>query len=351
MPVSVPRANVQGGAVHNAADERRLAGREGGSAPGAKPSRAARMRLLITFHASECTDSFAAGLAHAGLPERADVLVLPVAEQWFAGLDAGAELSLAAQSECARAASSQARKVQAQLAAAFPEWSIVTEAATGSLVDKAIRRGGEWNAGLIVLGPVGKPAWGRSPIGPIARKIATEAACSVRVYRDKPPSKDGGARILIAYDGQPGSELAVKAVLERNWPADTEAVLLTSVGFGYSPVAGFSLVVDYARARAVQARAETMLRNAGMDVLPIVHESDPNTGIADVADAFDVDCIFIGHNDRHILYRVFVGTVASNVISKARCSVEIVRAAPKKAEDAEPGRPLHAQTERERHTL
>lgn len=351
MPVSVPRANSKGAAVHDAADEPRLDGREGGGAPGARPARASRMRMLITFHASECTDSFAAGLQHAGLPLRADVLVLPVAEQWFSGLDAGAGLSLTAQSECAQAASTQARKVQAQLAAAFPEWSIVAEAATGSLVDNAIRRGGEWNAGLIVLGPVGKPAWGRSPIGPIARKIANEAACSVRVYRDKPPSKNGGARILIAYDGQPGSELAVKAVLERNWPADTQAVLLTSVGFGYSPVAGFSLVVDYARARAVQAHAETMLRNAGMEVLPVVHESDPNTGIADVADAFDVDCIFIGHNDRHILYRVFVGTVASSLISRARCSVEIVRAGPRATEDAEPDRPLHARTERARHTV
>lgn len=122
-----------------------------------------------------------------------------------------------------------------------------------------------------------------------------------------------------------GSDAAVRAVAGRKWTNGASVHLLTCVGFGYSPVAELSMVEDYERARQIQSSAEQILRDSGLEVSPVILEGDPKLTIVDQANFILADTIFIGSNNRGLAYRVFLGTVASAVVPRARCSVEIVR--------------------------
>jgi nucleotide-binding universal stress UspA family protein len=75
----------------------------------------------------------------------------------------------------------------------------------------------------------------------------------------------------------------------------------------------------------MQHPAEQILRAAGLDVTPAIRENDPKLAIVEEAREFDADCIFIGSNDEPPLTRFLLGTVSEAVVSRAPCSVEIVR--------------------------
>jgi nucleotide-binding universal stress UspA family protein len=75
----------------------------------------------------------------------------------------------------------------------------------------------------------------------------------------------------------------------------------------------------------MQHPAEQTLSAAGLDVTPVIRENDPKLAIVEEAREFDADCIFIGSNDEPPLTRFLLGTVSEAMVSRAPCSVEIVR--------------------------
>jgi len=157
----------------------------------------------------------------------------------------------------------------------------------------------------------------------VSQKVANEAPCSVRVSRGRGGS--GNLRLLLAYDGRPGSTAAAAAIAARNWPQETKADLVAAVGFGGPPFGEFGLPSDLSRAEAVIAPAVQLLREAGLDVQTTIQEADPKRLIVDEASRMVTHCIFAGCNEHSMIDRILLGTVSNALISRAPCTVEVVR--------------------------
>jgi nucleotide-binding universal stress UspA family protein len=284
-------------------------------------------RILVAYDGSPHAAVIFDDLLKAGLPRQAECLVLSVAERWlpaFSGRGDLSEPSDPGRDYATRLATEAAERLRAQ----FPSWQVASEAAMGSPARIVLERSEQWSPSLIVMGALGRSAWERLLIGSVSHKVSSEARCSVRVARRHWRAAGSGNRVVIAYDGLNGADNAVEAFASRNWPRGTRVVLHTSVGFGFAPVSKLSLARDYDRARGMQQLAEQILREAGLDVTPTIREDDPKLAIVKEAEEFGADCIFIGSNDEPPLTRFLLGTVSEAVVSRAPCSVEIVRQEP-----------------------
>jgi nucleotide-binding universal stress UspA family protein len=218
-----------------------------------------------------------------------------------------------------------ASAASARLTALFPSWRVFSEASSGSPAAKIIDRADSWKADLIVMGAVGHTAWERVVMGSVSYKVVNESRCSVRIIRPCAVKGDRQVRIVLGYDDMAGSRLAVETVARRKWPKGTHVRLHTAVGFGESPIAQTSIPEGAGHLREVLDPVENILREAGLKVSSNVVEDDPKLSIIAEADVFNAHCIFIGHNDHNLRSRLLIGTVASAVVSRAACSVEIVR--------------------------
>jgi len=265
------------------------------------------MRILIACNAARNADHMLRALCHAGLPWHADALIVAVTGQ-RRPLDF-------------RHASSHTARVVTALANLFPRWTVDELTAIGAPAHELLNAAHSWNADLIALGGLDAP-------GDITRQIIRDAPCSVRICRTAANRPARRNRILIGYDGLPGSQAAVRAVAQRAWPRDTEITLLTSVGFGHSPVAGLMLPEDNNQIWHIQRPAENLLRDAGIAICTTAVDGDPKQALLDRATADHTDSIVIGDNGRGPLYRLFIGDVASALIPHTACSFEIARSVP-----------------------
>ncbi|HKS28673.1 MAG TPA: universal stress protein [Pyrinomonadaceae bacterium] len=145
-------------------------------------------------------------------------------------------------------------------------------------------------------------------------------------------------RILLAVDGSPCSELAVKEVARRPWPTGSEIKVISVMEmpvvpamepYGVSPDYFVELeeaardraqsAVDDARQK-LEAREDKTLKVAGQVV-----EGSPKQAILDKADEWGADLIVVGSHGYGAITRFLLGSVSSAVVAHAKCSVEIVR--------------------------
>lgn len=257
------------------------------------------MKILLAYNGSPAAQAMLHDLASAGLPPDAEALLLSVHHP----LDDAAET----------------------LRRQFPGWRITAEATLGPAVETIVQRARQWQADLITVGSRPRTPVERLTQGSVSARIADKAECSVRVCRPRPLAPGHTPHLLIGYDGQPGADAAVRAVAARHWPPATRVRLLTAVSFGDSPFAELSPAEDYTAIHRLQAPAAELLSAQGCLVTTEILEADPKLAIADHAARFEMDTIFIGHNNRQFLQRLMLGTVAAAVVPAANCSVEIVR--------------------------
>lgn len=288
----------------------------------------APMKILVAYDGSDYGDAIFDDLLLAGLPKELDCLVLSVAERWLPPPSEMAAIAYAPPDDAARMWPISENGA-ARIRGLFPGWSVTPEVAAGSPARNILHRAQEWGAQLIVVGSLGRSAWERLWIGSVSHKLASVAPCSVRVARPSPakPAAPGlePVRILLAYDGLPGSQRALQVVAGRVWPAGTQVVLHTSVGFAESPASQAMLGLEYERARELHAPAETQLRAVGLSVVAAIRENDPKVAIVEDAKQCQASSVFLGCNDESALTRFLLGTVSEAVVTRAPCSVEVVR--------------------------
>ena len=141
-------------------------------------------------------------------------------------------------------------------------------------------------------------------------------------------------RILLAFDGSSPSQEAVNEVARRPWPRAT-VVRIISVVTPYVPgaaefVPGATtplavIEVHEGEAREAAARAADRLSSLGVSVEVATRQGDPATAIVEEADDWKADLIVVGSHGRTGIQRLLLGSVAQAVVSRARCSVEVVR--------------------------
>ena len=139
-------------------------------------------------------------------------------------------------------------------------------------------------------------------------------------------------QLLVATDGSPCSQAAVKEVSSRPWPSGSKVLVLTVSGLPFPTDSGETW--DYAKAAAtakeVCDRAAALVRtqNPGLTVEAKVVNDLPKRAIIEEAAKCKADLILIGSHGYGPVQRFLLGSVSHAVALHAPCSVEIVRCPP-----------------------
>ncbi|HEY9431393.1 MAG TPA: universal stress protein [Blastocatellia bacterium] len=295
-----------------------------------------RMKILIAYDGSDGAESAIDDLKRAGLPRRAEAIVLTIAEELIpaptsiGGVETTFAKSLLEEEKDSLALARRARSRIQQL---FPGWEILAEAGIGSPGSEIITMADEWRPDLIVVGPCGRTALGRMFFGSVSQKVVNEARCSVRVARGRIVEPDVPARIIVGVDGSEEADAAVEEIASRDWPDGSEVRVVNSawtIPSASDPGTAVNLAEWIAqeteRVNKVVEGAADMLRSAGLKVSIVVKEREPKALLCSEAEDLMADCIFVGARGMGRLERFLIGSVSSGVAARAHCSVEVVRA-------------------------
>jgi nucleotide-binding universal stress UspA family protein len=311
------------------------------------------MKLLIGYDGSKSADAALDDLRRAGLPNNAEALILSVAEIWMPPPTIGyspseyhsevgsdwIEKHQKIEQVALKEAAALCRHAAENLQAKFPGWKIYLETTCGSPARKILEKADEFRPHLIVIGAQGNNALSRLFLGSISGKILSEAKCSVRVARGRtalaaPPSP---ARLILGFDGLPGAEAAINAVIAGNWDANTEIRLVTAIDaivpesigrFMSSSIVWVEEEIQMQRRwiEKIAHHALQELRAAGFTAELCVRDENPKQMLVDEAQKWNADCIFLGANScSDTTENTLIGSISAAVAERASCSVEIVR--------------------------
>jgi nucleotide-binding universal stress UspA family protein len=301
-------------------------------------------KILVAFDDSEGANLAIAELRHAGLPDRAEAKVISIADVWLpvtpvypqdpAGIVTGQRLleSQIMAEEALKLAKANAVRGSQLLHQQFPLWNISNEAHPDSPAWGIISFARQWQADLITLGSHGRTPLERFFLGSVSYKIAAEATCSVRIVKPNQNPSDRPNRILIAVDGSEDSEHAVDEVLTRKWRGQVEVHLLAIVdarlksSFFSRKAANAEKVANAEdHIKTLFEGLKTRFSDAGLTAHFHILEGDPKTRLLGFAGENQIDCIFLGARGQHHGNRLYLGTVAAAISTRAPCTVEIVR--------------------------
>lgn len=313
------------------------------------------MRIMIGYDGSESADAVLNDLRRAGLPREAEALVVSVGEASMmpppssyevvgAALTSRRVSSAIAQSrELAAQALEQATglavKARDRVRASFPGWEVRAEGLAGIPSWELIKKAEEWDPNLLVVGSRGRSALGRFFLGSVSKTVVTDWHNSVRVARGADEKRvDAPPRVMIGVDGSVEAERAARAVGERVWPEGTE-VRVIAVDDGASP-ARISRILPAAAmtesrdeessssARRMVEWAADELSAIGLRVSVAIEKGDPRRALVEEARKWGADSIFVGaRRFSGPVERFRLGSVSTALVTKAHCSVEVVRGA------------------------
>ncbi len=294
-----------------------------------------RMKILIAYDGSECAESAIDDLKRAGLPRRAEAIVLTIAEELFpAPTSIGGVATTFGKDllEKEKDSLALARRAQSRIHQLFPGWKILVDAGIGSPGSEIIARADEWRPDLIVVGSHGRTALGRMFFGSVSQKLINAAHCSVRVARGRIVEPDVPARIIVGVDGSEEADAAVDEIASRDWPDGSEVRVVNSawtIPAASDPGTAVNLAEWIAReterVNKVVEGAADKLGSAGLKVSIVVKEQEPKALLCSEAEDLMADCIFVGARGMGRLERFLIGSVSLGVAARAHCSVEVVR--------------------------
>ena len=139
-------------------------------------------------------------------------------------------------------------------------------------------------------------------------------------------------RILLAIDGSNCSDMAVKTVAKRSWPAGSIVRVLSVLEPMTLPVPE-AVTVSASWYEAVRRsayadinRSVTVLKQpAVFEIETAIRVGTPENVIVQEAEDWHADLIIVGSHGRGRAGRFLLGSVSQAVALRARCSVEIVR--------------------------
>lgn len=300
-----------------------------------------KIRILIAYDGSEFADNAIDDLPRAGLPREADVLIAYVQETWLPppSMYEIAEKVLFSTEPTAvktvRAAEEPETdeddvllltRAEQKIRSYFPDWRIETHFMQGSPASKILLQAKDWNADLIVLGSHGTTGSRLFALGSVSQKIANEAEASVRIVRGNVWKHGAPSRIVIGLDGSEMALDVVRAVARRMWMMGSEVRLVTAKEAAVRHrTSGPDDPTETWIGKFVQ-QAHDILGAAELNVSHVIKEGNPKTVIVEAADEWGADCIFIGASgDGSLLGSILLGSVATAIVSRANCTVEVVR--------------------------
>jgi len=301
-------------------------------------------RVVIAYDGSPAADAAIHDLVHAALPDQLDVTVISVADVYLPPEAPPAPASSVAPPVIHRAREKALCEVEAHRALAaracarihttFPKWKCTPLAVADSPGWAIVQHAREPQADLVIVGSKSHSRLERLFLGSVAHKVLAEAPCSVRVARHVGDAH--ALRIIVAVDGSRDSRAALHSVAARRWRTGTEFRLVTVVDPkletavtwpGFLPEEFVQAGDQSGRewiARMMESAAK-ILHDAGLPVSNYSYDGDPKDVLVRVSDEWKAHAIFLGARGLHHGDRLYVGTAASSVATRAHCSVEVVR--------------------------
>ena len=312
------------------------------------------MKILIGYDGSESADAALHDLQRAGLPDDAEALIVSVADVMM--LPATTNYEIFEQAITSRRVTSGLMLAQKQTARVlleakalttiaservrsyFPDWQVRAQEPAGQPFEELIKKADEWKPDLVVVGSQGHSLPGQLILGSVSKKVVTDSHHSVRVTRGKVERGDfNPIRLVLGINGSSEAEHAVRAVGRRMWPDGTE-VRIIAVDDGTSParIAHFlptaaAMIRDENQKSALAAHrmvewAENELSVIGLNVSVAIEKGDPQRVLIHQAQKLDADAIFVGGRRFSSAFERFrLGSVATGLVTKAHCSVEVAR--------------------------
>jgi nucleotide-binding universal stress UspA family protein len=296
------------------------------------------MKVLIGYDGSKHSDAALDDLRLAGLPSETKSLIVSVADPLMAAQPLREVVALAMPSRGVVsgdgfASSQRERSVLAErfsmkavnrLLSEFPTWEVANQTRMGTAAWELIDAAEGWNADLVVVGSEGVPVVERILLGSVSKRVATESRRSVRVARPVERKKEHAPpKIIVGVDGSPAAQEAVFEVGRRVWPEGTQVRLVVAHS-------GRTLIADDQRpgdqAESMLEWARYHLKATGLNISMSIQTGDPKRILLGEARKWRSDCIFVGcRNFKSGFERYQLGSVSTAVVTKAPCSVEVVR--------------------------
>jgi nucleotide-binding universal stress UspA family protein len=315
-----------------------------------------QMRVLIGYDGSESADAALDDLQKAGFHRELKARIVSVGEVGMPSSLIGSEVvgmpvtpqSVKMALEQAEVQTAQslkeaeefAEKAAARVRSYFPDWDVQTVGISGWPSTELVQQADGWNADLIVVGSQGRSALGRFILGSVSKKVVTDSLHSVRVARAAVEKNVGHPpRVMIGVDGSSEAEHAVRVVGTRVWPLATDVRIIT-VDDGTSPArispvlptaAAMIRSINETAAEAARMMAEwaaNELRAIGLQVSVAIKTGAPGRVIIEEAQKWKADSIFVGSRKfSGALERFWLGSVSTELVTNAHCSIEVVRSA------------------------
>jgi universal stress protein E len=167
---------------------------------------------------------------------------------------------------------------------------------------------------LIIMGRCGKSALGRILMGNVTARVIGHSLMNVLVVPRG--GMVGFQRILVASDGSPYSEAALKLALSMAKQAKSQLI-----GVAVAPEKG-----DTLEAKAIIRRMLTAASGAGVPFKGVNPQGvAPATGIVQQAIKHEVDLIIVGSYGRTGLKKLLMGSVTERVIGRSPCPILVVK--------------------------
>jgi nucleotide-binding universal stress UspA family protein len=295
-------------------------------------------RILIAYDGTSGAEAALSDLVRAGLPRRAEARVLSVADVWIPPAPNPDDPTAQPHTNAAYTKATEALRTSKKIAIEgarrvhekFPEWSVTNTAKAESPAWCILAEAKRWDANLIVIGSHGRTPLERFFLGSVSFKVAAEAHCSVRIVRPRSGSRNYPERILVGLDGSADSNKVLEEICARDWRAGLKVELvsvidekLKSTWIGRSDLQITDTVEEAVQDLHRSSWAKLTAQNIPADFH--IFEGDPKSIFLSQASDWKVDAIFLGARGLDHGNRLYLGTFASAICTRAHCSVEIVR--------------------------
>lgn len=181
---------------------------------------------------------------------------------------------------------------------------------------------------LIVLGARGHSLIARTLLGSTSDYIANHARCPVLVVRPASvgPGQTGPLRLVLAYDGSPGSKVAAEQLFSFAWSPETEVRITTLLERPHL-LPDEEIYDEQAIAEGEQNLKQLVANahcsaNVSYRVRETSHVGDT---LAHLAAEEDGDAIFVGDTGKSALAKFFLGSAARHILHHSPASVWIAR--------------------------
>jgi nucleotide-binding universal stress UspA family protein len=292
-------------------------------------------RILIAYDGTPGANDALLDLRGAGLSNRVEARILTIADVWIPPASTPGAVDMEANPTYEKAAEviRNSRKVAIEGARRvhelFPDWTVMNVTKADSPAWGIVAEAKRWNADLIVIGSHGRSALERYFLGSVSFKVAAEAPCSVRIARARATTPLHQHRIVAALDGSHDATRMLEELAARDL-SHTKVELVTVVDeklkttwMGRSDL-------------EIEDTVEEEIRNFHRSVLSKftaanvqaefhIFDGEPKTILLRVATDWNADCIFLGARGLDHGNRLYLGTLASAISTRAHCTVEVVR--------------------------